>query len=47
MFFDHELAMTIIGGIAGTTIGSGSPKHIITGSLIGAITLGPILYWLK
>jgi hypothetical protein len=39
--------MTIIGAFAGASMGNGSPKHMITGSLIGAITLGPIIYWLK
>lgn len=29
------------------TMGNGSPKHIITGSLFGLFTVGPILYWLK
>ena len=38
--------MTLIGGVASACI-SGSPRHVIAGSLFSALTLGPMLWWLK
>ena len=47
MFFDHTLAMSLVGGFGGACYAGGSPKHIATGALFFGATLGPIIYWLK
>jgi hypothetical protein len=46
MIIDHTIAMTLIGGIGAACIGGG-PKHMISGAIFSALTLGPIIYWLK
>jgi len=47
MIIDHEIAMTIIGGFGGAAMAGGSPKNFIVGAIFSALTLGPIMYWLK
>jgi hypothetical protein len=39
--------MTLIGGIGAACMGGGSPKMFVTGAIFNALTLGPIVYWLK
>ena len=47
MFVDHEIAMTIVGGFGAAATMGGAPKHFVVGALIGSLTLGPLLWWLK
>ena len=47
MFIDHTLACTLIGALSFASAFGGSPKHFITGALIGGLTISPVLYWLK
>ena len=47
MFVDHEISMTIVGGFGAAATMGGAPKHFVVGALIGSLTLGPLLWWLK
>jgi hypothetical protein len=47
MYIDHTIACTLLGGISMASALGGSPKHFITGGVFGALTIAPILYWMK
>lgn len=46
LFIDHTFAMTLIGGIGAACI-AGSPRHVAAGAIFSALTLGPMVWWLK
>jgi hypothetical protein len=47
MFIDHQIAMTIIGGVASVGMAGGSPQSMVVGAIFSFFTLGPMLWWLK
>lgn len=38
--------MTLLGGIGAACI-AGSPRHVAAGAIFSALTLGPMIWWLK
>jgi len=46
MFFDHTLALTIIGAGLGFFIG-GLPRHAATGAVLAITTVAPMTWWMK
>ena len=44
-FLDHELACSLVGAVAAASYFGGSPRHMVTGAIAGAITIGWPLWW--
>lgn len=47
MYIDHMVAMALLGAVGAAMTWGGSPRHMITGALFSATTIGWPMYWVK